>query len=418
MRRYILASAALMSLVLGSYREVHAGIVVGTGEGGSGGSGGSGSADLCVNASGTAKICCDRYPGIGFNDSAMKCCIDSGGISEVCPTPPVVVPSTPHGVPPIVVDPQMPNAPLTPIPTPVAGGDAQPFPPPILPAGACMRQSDCSSFDTDPNDCQVAQCVFSNNGVNNRNGQCELVAVDGCVPIPQGECVVDADCPDADTSDCSVPQCERILGATISHCVSKPKSDCVVPSDPVPGVSGDEKKLACTVSCLTEDCHIAVDDKGQGVGWKIDYTAPVSLGVIASAELTQLSGPELLVEGTASSGAMLTAEKVLTRKTITDPSNLPAFIAYTPKPKTIIGEFLPKFSVKVTLRNVAGLTLAATECKSQTAIEVNGGGCSLLPSSSGEVTKKPFVATLSTLLVLGIFGVFRMAPARVRKSKA
>jgi hypothetical protein len=381
------------------------------------------SANLCTDGpiftTRAAKHCCDQYPNIGLDEETFNCCVNNGGsLPSVCP----VIPTTanpPTEQPPSAspVGPKGPAAPsdLPTLPLPLPPNPA-PFPDVPCPS---HTDSECASLDTNPNDCEVIKCV--NTGANpDPYWQCVPAHDANCVPrAPQGDgCKEDSQCAslETDPNDCSAPKC--VISTTPgvnNYCSLEPISGCEPPSEPTPSTSTG--KLACDISCLSKDCDIALDEEGKGVSWQVNYSAPSSLSTIAFVELTQLSGPQLSLPGVpdASSGATLITPKMLTRKTMAEAGNKP-FLVETARPKSMFGEYLPKFSLQVAFKDAAGATLGAAECKNQTALEANGGGCGLV---SKDNQKPPLTSSL--LLALGLvvtpLGVLRLTRVRSKSNR-
>ncbi|HEX5035852.1 MAG TPA: hypothetical protein VFX30_01695 [bacterium] len=135
---------------------------------------------------------------------------------------------------------------------------------------------------------------------------------------------------------------------------------------------------SAALSCTVAGVGAPVDGK-----WTVTYTAPASVGSIASATLTQVSGPQIRVDGGTDDGGFgtdLAGPKSMSTKSITDLSNPPPFNLTSPTPKSMLGNWQAPFQVKVSLNDLAGNELASTPCESTFKLEAkgSGSGCGLL----------------------------------------
>jgi hypothetical protein len=162
----------------------------------------------------------------------------------------------------------------------------------------------------------------------------------------------------------------------------------------------------CEVKCKEVDCSIAVNTGGQGVAWSVTYSPPPDVGAVASAVLRQTSGDvPLTPEEPAPDGSALSI------KTISDPSALPPFTVFTKKPESLVGDYLPKFTVSVQLKDVADNDLATLTCGNETALEAKGGasGCGCFLGAS------PLEFGANAFFLLTLFGGLPALARRLRK---
>ncbi|HEX5035854.1 MAG TPA: hypothetical protein VFX30_01705 [bacterium] len=163
----------------------------------------------------------------------------------------------------------------------------------------------------------------------------------------------------------------------------------------------------CEVKCKEVDCSIAVNTGGEGVAWTVTYSPPPGVGPVASVVLKQTSGDvPLMPEEPAPSGS-----GALSIKSIADPSSLPPFTVFTKKPESLVGAYLPEFTVAVQLNDLSDHELATLTCGNETALEAKGGGsgCGCFLGAS------PVEFGVNAIFLLSLFGGLPVLIRRLRR---
>lgn len=268
----------------------------------------------------------------------------------------------------------------------------------------CKEVGDCDGI-ADP---ELKACCEEHGGLT-------LEALEECIPDsddPSGDCniIINVGGNFENSGQLNVC-CQYVNNAGViqdSEIVQECKNS-YGPGGDDPGPSGEPSgpeasenpagEFSCTVTALDAEKasgkYIAVNADGTGITLVVEHSAPESLAGAATVELTQTSGPSVMMSGPAS-GPFQTVN---------------SWTVQMGAPTSMVGEYIPNTSFLVTVYGAGGEVIHQTSCEEKAGLHTQGGpgGCSFLPDGSVR-------SGSNALLLFLLLSSFGLGPVRCRRN--
>jgi len=284
-------------------------------------------------------------------------------------------------------------------------------------------------------DCDSIQDAATKNCCKQAGG-IPLLVVDKCVadsPNPSGDCNIFINVMGDLVNSGQMNICCQAVNnsGTITGDITQSCDNIIntAPGSGTTGGTGGGTSIAALGTCTIKPLKpgdtvngkvVGLGAGGSEVGWMILYSPPSSaMTGDSQVALVQTSGLQIRVEGETSIagvGIDVKGPKTLSTRKVSAPASPPPFTVYNPKPTSMIGSFIQKFTVDVKVQDLAGHDVWKASCGNEPFLEAKGGsgrGCSI--GSGGKHEARDVVVILSALcLPIALFGLL----GRTRKANA